>query len=147
MRELVVIAEACERKLIPKNKRHLPLLITGAGAVNVIRALKDLNKNTPLLNFGYAGSNTISIGEEIEIGKVALYHPKVQYKEPAYKLSDSNISCFTSCDFVTETSIKEPCVFDMELVFILALGFKDVKSIKIVSDYLSIKQYKENAKC
>jgi hypothetical protein len=141
-----VVATEEEYRRAKKRFSDFEIIKTGIGAVNVIRALKDLNIATPLLNFGYAGSNVLEIGEEIEIGKVALYHPKVQYKEPAYKLSDSNVSCFTSCDFVTETDIKEPCVFDMELVFILALGFKDVKSIKIVSDNLSIKQYEENTK-
>lgn len=58
--------------------------------------------------------------------------------------SNSDIKCYTSNDFVLNTDIKEPCVFDMELAYIMALGFKRVKSIKIVSDNLSIKEYEQN---
>ena len=50
---------------------------------------------------------------------------------------------FVLNDFVLETKIKKPVVFDMELAYILALGFKNVESIKIVSDNLSLKQYEK----
>ena len=47
-------------------------------------------------------------------------------------------------EFVEEYKLTDPVVFDMELAYILALGFKKVESIKIVSDNLSLKEYEEN---
>jgi hypothetical protein len=71
----------------------------------------------------------------------------VIYNEPEYTLDkESTIKCFTSNDFVLETKIEKPCVFDMELAYILALGFKRVESIKIVSDNLSLKEYEKRIK-
>jgi hypothetical protein len=96
-----------------------------------------------ILNFGYVGSNNIPIGTEVKIGKCKLYHPNVEYKEPEFELN-GDVPCYTSNDFVLETKIKEPVVFDMELAYILALGFEDVESIKIVSDNLSLKEYEKN---
>jgi len=141
---IIVVATEEEYKIAKKRFIHNKIIKTGVGAINVINKLKNLNKKTRLLNFGHAGSNTISIGEEVTISNVELYHPNVEYKETTYRLSDNGTKCYTSCDFVTETDIAEPCVFDMELAFILALGFKSVKSIKIISDNLSLKQYEEN---
>lgn len=144
---LVVIAEKEELKLVEKlGYNGIPVIITGVGGLNVINTLKNFDRDTEIINIGYAGSNTISIGEEVTISNVELYHPNVEYKEPTYRLSDNGTKCYTSCDFVTETDIAEPCVFDMELAFILALGFKSVKSIKIISDNLSLKQYGESIK-
>jgi hypothetical protein len=68
----VVVATEEEYRQAKKRFSDFEIIKTGVGAVNVIRTLKDLNKNTPLLNFGYAGSNVLKPGEEIEIGKVAL---------------------------------------------------------------------------
>ena len=76
------------------------------------------------------------------IYKCKLYHPNVEYQELTYILG-GNVKCYTSNDFILKTNIKEPCVFDMELAYICALGFKNVESIKIVSDNLSLKEYDE----
>ena len=43
-----------------------------------------------------------------------------------------------------QTDITEPVVFDMELAHILALGFTNVKSTKIVSDTLNFEEYEHN---
>lgn len=145
-KRLVVVAtteeEALARKKFPNNR----VLKTGVGAVNVIEALQGLNRNVPILNYGYAGSNVLPIGTEVEVGECSLYHPKASFCSKAYILPYGNTPCLTSSDFVTESESKEPRVYDMELVFIMALGFKDVRSIKVVSDNLSLKQYEENIK-
>lgn len=119
------------------------VFLTGVGALNVISLLDILDRDTEILNFGYAGSNVLPIGTEVHIGECRLYHPNVSYEERAYKLKDGDVLCYTSSDFVTQTDIQEPVVFDMELAYIMALGFKNVKSIKIVSDNLSLKDYSE----
>lgn len=142
---MIVVATDEEYKLAKKRfKRHL-IVKTGVGGINVLNTLKEADKWQKITNFGYVGSNVIPIGTEVRIGECRLYHPNVEYEEPVYKL-DGDITCYTSNDFVLETNIKEPVVFDMELAYILALGFKNVESIKIVSDNLSLSQYEEEIK-
>lgn len=117
-------------------------IVTGSGALNVINALKDIDKETPILNVGYAGSNFIPVGNRVRVGVSRLYHPNVEISEKEYRL-DGEIVCYTSNDFVVQTEINYPCVFDMELAFIMALGFKNVISEKIVSDNLNLKKFSE----
>ena len=145
---MIVVATDEEYKLAQKRfKGHL-IVKTGVGGINIIRKLKRFPKWLKIINFGYAGSNNIPVGTEVSVGFCSLYHPNVKYQEKAFIVNDkkSMIWCYTSNDFVLETKEKEPCVFDMELAYILALGFKNVKSIKIVSDNLSLKDYEENVK-
>lgn len=134
---MIVVAMEEERRLV---KTDEPVLVTGVGAVNVIRAMKDIPRDTPILNLGFAGSNSIPVGTEVKIGKVALYHPNAEYDEPVFLL-DGDTPCFTSCDFVLDTKIAEPCVFDMELAFILAMGFTDIRAVKTVSDTLDMEEF------
>lgn len=145
--KLIVVATDEEYKLAKKRFKHRIIIKTGVGGINVVRKLKRLPKWLKITNFGYVGSNVLPIGTEIRVGESRLYHPNVIYNEQEYTLDkESTIKCFTSNDFVLETNIKKPCVFDMELAYICALGFKRVESIKIVSDNLSLKQYEEAIK-
>ncbi len=139
---MIVIATKDEISLAEKyNKNNDEIILTGVGGLNVINKLKDLDKNTEILNIGYVGSNNIKKGEIVTIKETYLYHPNVDYEEPIYKLKNGEYTCLTSNDFVLETKIKEPVVFDMELAYILALGFTNVTSIKVVSDNLSYDEY------
>lgn len=144
---MIVVATDEEYKQARKHfKRHI-IIKTGVGGINVYRKLKRLPKWLKITNYGYVGSNKIPIGTKVEIKECQLYHPNVEYDEPKFKLktrSRKAVKCYTSNDFVLNTDIKEPCVFDMELAYILAMGFKRVESIKIVSDNLSLKEYEEN---
>lgn len=142
---IIVVATEEEFKIAHKRFKGHNIVMTGVGGINVVRTLKKANKGVKILNFGYVGSNVIPIGTEVRIGECRLYHPNVEYDEPTYKLS-GDVPCLTSNDFVLHTDIKQPVVFDMELAYILALGFKDVESIKIVSDNLSLKEYEEQIK-
>lgn len=142
---MIVVATDEEYNLAKKRFKGQKIIKTGVGGINVIRKLKRLPKWLKIINFGYVGSNVLPIGTEIRVGESRLYHPNVIYNEPEYTLDkESTIKCFTSNDFVLETKIEKPCVFDMELAYICALGFKRVESIKIVSDNLSLKEYEEN---
>ena len=144
---LIVVATDEEYKLAKKRFKRHRIIKTGVGGLNVIHALKHVPRWVKIINFGYVGSNNIPIGTEVIVGESRLYHPSVIYNEQQYTLDkESIIKCFTSNDFVLQTNIKKPCVFDMELAFILALGFKHVKSIKIVSDNLSLQEYEEKIK-
>lgn len=121
------------------------IIKTGVGYGNVFKALADIPRDTPILNIGYAGSNSLPIGEECLISECRHYHPNVEYTEATYKL-DGQYVCYTSDDFVTHTDIKEPVVFDMELYAILSMGFTNVTAIKIVSDKLSLKEYENEVR-
>ena len=139
---MIVIAMREELSLVPEELRGEPVLITGPGALNVIRALKDMPRSERLHNFGYVGSNVLPVGARCRIGKVAMYHPAAGINDRTFML-DGDVICYTAGDFVTHTEITEPCVFDMELAVILALGFENVTSLKIVSDNLSTKEFEE----
>lgn len=139
---MIVVATEEEKKLIEEKHSRDNIVVTGVGGLNVIRKLQYYNRETPILNYGYAGSNSLPIGTVVNVGGCRLYHPNVEYREPIYTLS-GDVPCYTSNDFVLRTDIKEPVVFDMELAYILALGFQNVESIKIVSDNLSLEQYEE----
>lgn len=135
---MIVIATRNELDLV--GQRDEPILITGIGAFNVINALKDVPRSTPILNIGYAGSNKIPVGHRCRIGRVKLHHPIADFEDRTFSL-DGTTPCYTAGDFVTEANIDEPCVFDMELAYILALGFYNVSAEKVVSDNLSVEEY------
>ena len=145
---IVVIATENERKLVENfGYSKCPVIVMGMGGMNVIRALKNLPKDEEIVNIGYAGSNHIAVGEVVEVGTAQLLHEKFEYEEEIAKTLDylkSKIPCYTSSDFVTQTNIKEPCVFDMELAYICAM-FDKVKSIKVVSDNLDMHAYYKNS--
>ncbi len=157
MNKYVIIAEEGERDLIAKYLPNCnwPVIVTGVGAINIIRSLQDLPRDSELLNIGYAGSANFEIGTLVEVIEVRLNHPNVTYPEPALPLTpiasnlpifqSSNLQlprciCYSNCDFVLASNYKD-CVFDMELAFIAALGFKSVSALKIVSDNLSLHAY------
>ena len=55
---LIVIAEYKELKLVEQlGYINNPILITGVGGLNVIKALKNIPRDTEILNIGYCGSN------------------------------------------------------------------------------------------
>lgn len=142
---MIVVATEAEYVLAKKRYPKELIIKTGVGGLNVLTTLDWFDRSTEIVNFGYAGSNCLEIGKEYTVSKSKLYHPNVDYDEPEYIL-DGEYPCFTSNDFVLGTDIKEPCLFDMELAYILALGFENVKSIKIVSDSLSMDEYEEAVK-
>ena len=148
MSRIVVIAEEEERKLveqfIPGNTD--PVIVTGVGAINIIRALRDLPFDTEIVNIGYAGSSNFEIGTAMEVSEARLNHTVAQYDEPACMLATTgelpSAVCYSSTDFVTQSDLQD-CLFDMEIAFIAALGFRNLRSIKLVSDNLSIHDYRK----
>lgn len=148
---LVVIAEKEELKLVEElGYGNNPILITGVGGMNVIKALKDLPRDTKILNIGYCGSNKIKVDTIVNVNGVGTNHEIANFNEELKPLNiniandyDEIAICYTSTDFVTKTSKIDFCVFDMELAFICSM-FDNVGAIKVVSDNLSIKQYRKN---
>jgi len=165
MAKFIVMAEEGERPLIDKAREELGLdlgdteiLFTGVGAINIIRSLQHLDREAEVYNIGYAGSANFDLGSWVEVTEVRLNHPNVTYPEPELKLSalrDTGISvarypekravCYSNCDFVLASDYTD-CVFDMELAFIAALGFKHLHSLKYVSDNLSLHAYHEHTR-
>lgn len=145
---VVVVATPEELKIAPQTVDEADkVVITGVGALNVIRALRDEPKDEAIVNIGYAGSNILPKGTLCSPREVRLYHPNVDYPEKTKELYSyvwmEHPICYTSTDFVTENKVKEAAIFDMELAFIVAMGFENVTSIKVVSDNLNVKEYEE----
>ncbi len=132
------------------------VIVTGVGALNVMKTLRNLPSDARILNIGYAGSANYEIGSVVEVSEARLNHPNVEYPEPRLSLlpldrawlqpSVQSISaiCYSNTDFVLQSNYKD-CVFDMELAYIVGMGFSDVSSLKIVSDNLSLHDYREVA--
>ena len=148
----ILIAEDSERKLV---EEYLPgetnILVTGVGALNIIRSLHDLPRDTELINIGYAGSANYAIGTVVEVTESRLHHPNVTYPEPRLTLqpvedlffralNPTRAVCYSNTDFVLASPYQD-CVFDMEC----AQGFTHVSAIKVVSDNLSLHAYREVA--
>lgn len=142
---IIVVATDEEYKVAKERFKGKKIIKTGVGGINVIQVLRKIPRWKRIINFGYVGSNNIPIGTEIRVNFCSLHHPNCDFESPSYTLNkDGNIRCYTSNDFVLESDLINPCVFDMELAYICALGFKHIESIKIVSDNLSLKEYEEN---
>jgi len=155
MKKFLLIAEEGERDLLSKYlpECNWPVIVTGVGAINIIRSLRDLPRDSQVVNIGYAGSANFDIGTLVEVTEVRLNHPNVTYPEPALTLTPHaeqlsviknrksiRAVCYSNCDFVLASDYKD-CVFDMELAFIASFGFKRVSALKIVSDNLSLHAY------
>ena len=152
------MAEEGERTLIDQLRESTgidlskeEIIFTGVGAINIIRTLQNLDRSAELYNIGYAGSANFDLGTWVEVTEVRLNHPNVTYPEPELRptpipsLKGREIKraiCYTNTDFVLASDYKD-CVFDMELAFIAALGFKHLHSLKYVSDNLSLHAYHE----
>lgn len=174
MRNIILIAEEGdiigEKKLIAQylngqlqngqwqmiNGTIWDILVTGVGALNILQTLRNLPIDTRLLNIGYAGSTNFDIGSAVEITEVRLNHPCVTYPEPTLTLqpidnrylrypgNTKQAICYSNTDFVLHSEYYD-CVFDMELAYIAGLGFKHLSALKIVSDNLSLHNYRQVA--
>ena len=156
MKKYIVLAEEGERALLDKAREQFGLniddaevVITGVGAINIIRSLQHLDREADVLNIGYAGSANFDVGSWVEVTEVRLNHPNVTYPEPELPLTvgcqplAKKAVCYSNCDFVLASDYKD-CVFDMELAFVAALGFRKLRSLKYVSDNLSLHTYHEH---
>lgn len=156
METIICIAEEGERELIAKYLPHInaPVLVTGVGAINIIRSLQGLNREeTEIINIGYCGSSNFEIGSLVSVTEARLNHSVAHYPEPELKLDEMDFGmfepegllhapCYSNTDFVLQSDFRD-CVFDMEAAYIAALGFAKTTVLKIVSDNLSIKEYHE----
>ena len=132
------------------------IIVTGVGAINVMKTLRDTPRNSQIINIGYAGSANYEIGSVVCVREARLNHPCVTYPEPQLLLKTLppewlkepskclESVCYSNTDFVLQSDYKDSA-FDMELAYIAALGFENLVSLKIVSDNLSLHDYREVA--
>ena len=146
----ILIAEELEAKniKIPKKlENNTKIIITGFGEYHALRTIINLfkkgifKKGDKFFNVGYCGANTFDVGEVVIVGKSYREKPSNFAKDKTYTLDKkSKVKCYTSTDFVEKSNHKG--IFDMEL-YILATIFPKIKSIKVVSDNLNLKQYRK----
>ena len=142
MSQYIVVATADEIRildLLPKLPR-LPIIVTGVGGTNVVSALDRLGRGSEIINVGYAGSVDLTKGEIYQVRESRLHH-RVPFLEKTFILPQGKVPCLTSTDFVTEGPTG--VLFDMELAFICAMGFKSVVAYKMVSDHCNLEEYEE----
>lgn len=143
----IIVATDEEYSLIRKYLPEFDVLQTGVGASNVIAKCCELDPRTDVINVGFCGSNKIPKGSVITVSKsYRLVSSEVHFKDyrNGLLLSNEGYPCYTSNDFVTSTTIKDDCVFDMELNYIAAFNFNLIGAVKIVSDNLSVKEYEQS---
>lgn len=141
----LVVATQDELK-IPQAKeaaKDRAVIVTGVGGTNTIIALRDLPKDADILNVGYCGSWHLAIGAAVKIGVCRTYHRNCNFIEKTFYLANGNYLCLTAGDFVKDSDVPKDAVVDMELAYIAALGFTNLKSVKIVSDHLDYEQYED----
>lgn len=130
--------------------------LMGVGAGNVIKTCSALPEGTKVVNVGYAGSNLLPIGTIVAVGEsYRLVKGSYNFVDHANPLplgaAESEdfplVPCYTNNDFVTESDLQKPAVFDMELNYIAAFSprIELLGSIKVVSDNLSIDAFRNNA--
>lgn len=142
MSQYIVVATADEIRILdmlPKLPR-LPIIVTGVGGTNVVSALDRLDRDSEIINVGYAGSVDLTKGEIYQVRESRLHH-RVPFLEKTFILPQGKVPCLTSTDFVTEGPTG--VLFDMELAFICAMGFKSVVAYKMVSDHCNLEEYEE----
>lgn len=142
MSQYIVVATADEIRILdmlPKLPR-LPIIVTGVGGTNVVSALDRLDRDSEIINVGYAGSVDLTKGEIYQVRESRLHH-RAPFLEKTFILPQGKVPCLTSTDFVTEGPTG--VLFDMELAFICAMGFKSVVAYKMVSDHCNLEEYEE----
>lgn len=120
---------------------------TGVGPRNILKVVTEmhLDPETPMMLFGFAGSNRLPIGTEVFVTKSYLHQLNASYEdEPAVlkkpdlrNVPELGVPCYSSSDFVLETKVLEPAIFDMELGFLTPF-FSNLCAWRIVSDNLNL---------
>ena len=121
------------------------IVITGPGLVNVIQTPRvKVRPTDKLINVGYAGSNKYNVGDIISVDSCERLFPSYTVDEPTIKLVPCDYSdmCYTADNFLSENINREIPLIDMELYYLASI-YPQMESLKIVSDNLNYKEYKE----
>lgn len=149
MKKYLVVATKGELRLPwAECEKDREVIVTGVGGANVIRALKDLPRDSDILNVGWCGSAYFPIGYAVWVRDCRLWHPGVSYQEPIFQINDwGNALCLTAGDFVNDGSgLPEKSVVDMELAYIASFGFAKLSAVKVVSDRCDLSEYERTTK-
>ena len=138
---VILCAEEEEAKHI--NHPKAKVIVTGVGVVNIIKNLPKIPPKAKIINVGYAGSNKYPVGSVISVNRVERFHRTIVNEQPI-DLVPCYVSdlCYTVDDFVNTSYVMEIPLIDMELYY-LAARFLNIKSLKIVSDNLSITEHRK----
>lgn len=120
------------------------IIITGPGLANVITTpTLNLRPGDKVINVGYAGSTKYNVGDIISVGCCERFNSSYTIDEPVISLVPCYRSdkCYTADNFIKEVTIELPLV-DMELYYLASI-YPNIEAIKIVSDNLNYKEYKE----
>ncbi len=130
------------------------IVLLGVGPRNAMDTLLELGLPRyadNLMLFGYAGSNVLEKYTEVFVTNSYLHqYYGAEYDDPPCELSrpeiegvpELGVPCYTSSDFVIETDIIEPVIFDMELAFLTILHPR-ITAWRIVSDPLNLEEFKK----
>ena len=147
-RLVVLVAEEAEEKMVRQFLPDVECIRMGVGAGNVIKTCSQLPHGTRVFNIGYAGSNQLGIGTVTQVSEtyrlVLGSYDFTDHNSPL-AISNEGYPCYTNNDFVTESCLTSPALFDMELNYIAAFPLQLVGAIKVVSDNLSIDAFRNNA--
>ena len=140
----IICAEQQEADRLKIESKNVKIHVTGAGLFNVLRYPRiDLGPEDIILNIGYAGSNLFNPSDVFSVVTCKRFKPSKTIKEekqylfPFYFLG---ADCYPADDFI-ESATGELPLIDMELYY-LALMYPSIRSVKIVSDNLNYKQFK-----
>ena len=139
----LVVATQEELKLPAAQGDDRIPIVTGVGGANVVKALQGIHLAADILNVGYCGSTAFPVGHVCEIGRCRTYHPNCDFEERTFEINGGDVLCLTSGDFVSGGDLPPMSVVDMELAYIAAMGFKNIRAVKYVSDNLDYKQYEQ----
>lgn len=124
----------------------------GVGPRNALRAVTEMgiSPDSQVMLFGFAGSNYLPVGTEVYVTKSYLHQLNASYedapavlKKPDLKgVPELGVPCYSSSDFVVETKVIEPSIFDMELGFLTPF-FPNLSCWRIVSDNLNLHDFDE----
>ena len=140
---LIFCAELEEAKNIKCSDAKI--YITGVGVSNILKTPAFiLNPTDKVINIGYVGSNKYDVGSVVSVNRCSRLYPSTIVKEKSIDLcscyNEGDI-CYTADNFIEHTRAVVPLV-DMELYYLASL-YPQMQSIKIVSDNLDYKTYKE----
>lgn len=118
--------------------------VVGIGATELPKTTAD----DVLVNIGYCGGHGIKVGTIIE----PYFAVDVRSVDNANPFRSAIVDrgfdlpgciCFTAEEFVEESPVAFPCIFDMELLKIAKLPHRKLYALKIVSDNLCEKDCEE----
>lgn len=97
--------------------------------------LPETTEEDIIINVGYCGADGVEPGTIVEPNEVRSYETGEGVKLPIHFDIDHAL-CFTSENFVSVPCTKAPAIYDMELMKIVSLQYKELYVLKIVSDNL-----------